>query len=274
MMLKSTIIQDGAVVGRVSKSSETASGKQDPNCLPHPSETCCWGQGGSLCLWTPSGGLWIPSRGPGGPRPHPPCGGSVNGLGLVKEVTAVGEAQQDREPKRGRAEALIRPERPQEAWDWIEERPRLGRGGSGEPEKTSRTAEGARPKEWSLLVRRGRRRQRTGRSTPWRIPRRADVRADTTDSEGNRSVGAWTRSGQEGTNPQTPENRTGLGRESQHPLLEAIDRMEVEQEARILRVWMGRCKTETERGGETSRSYPKLVKGLHPFELGWFEQFT
>ncbi|KAJ1101669.1 hypothetical protein NDU88_006734 [Pleurodeles waltl] len=97
----------------------------------------------------------------------------------------------------------------------------------------SKTASGARPKKWSLQVRRGRRRLRTGRSTPWRIPRHTDVRADTTDSEGNRSVRVWTRSGQEGTNPQTPENRTGLGWESLHLLLEAIDRMEVEQEARI-----------------------------------------
>ncbi|KAJ1112415.1 hypothetical protein NDU88_000679 [Pleurodeles waltl] len=84
------------------------------------------------------------------------------------------------------------------------------------------------------MVLTGTQRQRTGRSTPWRIPRRADARADTTDAEGNRSVGAWTRSGQEGTNPQMPENRPGLGSESPHPLLEAIDRMGVEQEARIL----------------------------------------
>ncbi|KAJ1097939.1 hypothetical protein NDU88_003055 [Pleurodeles waltl] len=124
---------------------------------------------------------------------------------------------------------------PEEAWDWIEERPRLGRGGFGEPEKTSKTTKVGRPKEWSLPVRRGRRRQRTGRITPWRIPRRAEARVDTTDSEGNRSVGAWTRRGKEGTAPQTPENRPGLGRESPHPLLEAIDRMEVEQEARIPR---------------------------------------
>ncbi|KAJ1151374.1 hypothetical protein NDU88_004156 [Pleurodeles waltl] len=97
----------------------------------------------------------------------------------------------------------------------------------------SKTTAGVRPKEWSLQVRRGRRRPRAGRSTPWRIPRHTDTRADTTDSEDSRSVRAWTRSGQEGTSPRMPENGAGMGGGSPHPLLEAIDRMEVEQEARI-----------------------------------------
>ncbi|KAJ1167004.1 hypothetical protein NDU88_007397 [Pleurodeles waltl] len=82
---------------------------------------------------------------------------------------------------------------PEEAWDWIEERPRLGSGKSKELEKTPRTAAGTRPKEWSLQVRRGRRRLRTGRSTPWRIPRHTYMRVDTTDSEGGRSVRARPR---------------------------------------------------------------------------------
>ncbi|KAJ1164424.1 hypothetical protein NDU88_004863 [Pleurodeles waltl] len=102
----------------------------------------------------------------------------------------------------------------------------------GELEKSPTTAVGARPKEWSLQVRRGRRRLRTGRSTPWRIPRHTDMRVDTTDSEGSRSVRARTRRGQEGKSPRMSENGGGRGGGSPHPLLEAIDRMEVEQEAR------------------------------------------
>ncbi|KAJ1189961.1 hypothetical protein NDU88_006702 [Pleurodeles waltl] len=64
-------------------------------------------------------------------------------------------------------------------------------------------------------------------------PGHTDLRADTTDSEDSRSVRARTRSGQEGTSPRTPENGAGMGGGSPHPLLEAIDRMEVGQEARI-----------------------------------------
>ncbi|KAJ1081660.1 hypothetical protein NDU88_001838 [Pleurodeles waltl] len=124
------------------------------------------------------------------------------------------------------------PPSPEEAWEWIEERPRLGSGKSKELEKSPRTAAGARPKEWSLQLRRGRRRLRTGRSTPWRIPRHTDMRVDTTDSEGGRSVRDQPRRGQEGKSPQMSENGGGRGGGSPNPLLEAIDRMEVEQEAR------------------------------------------
>ncbi|KAJ1143831.1 hypothetical protein NDU88_010133 [Pleurodeles waltl] len=96
-----------------------------------------------------------------------------------------------------------------------------------------KTTAGAKPKEWSLQVRRGRRRQRAGRSTPWQIPGHTDTRADTTDSEDSRSVRAQTWSGQEGASPRTPESGVGMCGGSPHPLLEAIDRMEVEQEPRI-----------------------------------------
>ncbi|KAJ1180375.1 hypothetical protein NDU88_005596 [Pleurodeles waltl] len=127
--------------------------------------------------------------------------------GLFRAVEGLAVAGAERRGRRPtRRPPPLAADFPEEAWDWIEERPRLGSGKSKELEKSPRTTAGARPKEWSLQVRRGRRRLRTGRSTPWRIPRHTDMRVDTTDSEGGRSVRARPRRGQEGKSPHMSEN--------------------------------------------------------------------
>ncbi|KAJ1197924.1 hypothetical protein NDU88_001768 [Pleurodeles waltl] len=58
--------QDGAVSGRVSKSSETASVNQDPEWPPHPSKTGCQGPGVPPLPLGPPERLCIQSRRPGG----------------------------------------------------------------------------------------------------------------------------------------------------------------------------------------------------------------
>ncbi|KAJ1128437.1 hypothetical protein NDU88_006816 [Pleurodeles waltl] len=62
--------------------------------------------------------------------------------------------------------------------------------------------------------------------------RRAGRGEDTTDSEGNRSAGAQMRSGNEAMDWLTSGDRLDLGGGVRHPLLEAIDNMEAEREAR------------------------------------------
>ncbi|KAJ1188730.1 hypothetical protein NDU88_005487 [Pleurodeles waltl] len=114
----------------------------------------------------------------------------------------------------------------------VEERPKLSRKGNEGTEEGPREREGARPKEWSLPIRRGRRRQRVGRDTPWRLPRQPEKEADTTDSEGNHSASLRKRHGSADMDSLTPESRLDQGGESPHPLLEAIDNMEAEKEAR------------------------------------------
>ncbi|KAJ1172469.1 hypothetical protein NDU88_004316 [Pleurodeles waltl] len=79
-------------------------------------------------------------------------------------------------------------------------------------------------------MRRGRRRQRTGGDTLWRLPRWAARGADTTDSEGNRSASTQRRGGDTAAGLQTPGGRSDPGRESPHPLLDAIDNMEAQKE--------------------------------------------
>ncbi|KAJ1163658.1 hypothetical protein NDU88_004113 [Pleurodeles waltl] len=90
---------------------------------------------------------------------------------------------------------------------------------------------GARPKEWSLPRLRGRRRQRGEGDRLWGLPRRKAGGADSSDSEGTRSMSIRKRDRREDIDSVTPESRLGADRDSPHPLLEVINSLETDKEA-------------------------------------------
>ncbi|KAJ1219096.1 hypothetical protein NDU88_006667 [Pleurodeles waltl] len=112
----------------------------------------------------------------------------------------------------------------------LEEQPRLFGKGSGGADDGPRNKEEARPKERSFPRCRGRRRQRDGGDTPWRIPRWNTGGTDSSDSERNHSTSIRKRDGIEDTDSATPESCLEPAKESLHPLIEAINSLETDKE--------------------------------------------